>query len=106
MDSHIKNLRKKLKLDCIVTVTGVGYKLRTSDEDIYKKPLLCTLALLTLFALLANGIIYTLMRTVYTKQKQQDLTVLRISWPSGLGREAEDIVSLMGSFRPPLRRPI
>jgi two-component system response regulator VanR len=27
VDSHIKNLRKKLKLDCIVTVTGVGYKL-------------------------------------------------------------------------------
>ena len=27
VDSHIKNLRKKLGLDCIVTVTGVGYKL-------------------------------------------------------------------------------
>jgi len=27
VDSHIKNLRKKLKLECIVTVTGVGYKL-------------------------------------------------------------------------------
>ena len=27
VDSHIKNLRKKLELDCIVTVTGVGYKL-------------------------------------------------------------------------------
>lgn len=27
VDSHIKNLRKKLHLDCIVTVTGVGYKL-------------------------------------------------------------------------------
>lgn len=27
VDSHIKNLRKKLNLDCIVTVTGVGYKL-------------------------------------------------------------------------------
>lgn len=30
VDSHIKNLRKKLNLDCIVTVTGVGCKL----EDI------------------------------------------------------------------------
>ena len=27
VDSHIKNLRKKLGLDCISTVTGVGYKL-------------------------------------------------------------------------------
>lgn len=27
IDSHIKNLRKKLNLNCIVTVTGVGYKL-------------------------------------------------------------------------------
>jgi len=27
VDSHIKNLRKKLNLDCIITVTGVGYKL-------------------------------------------------------------------------------
>ena len=27
VDSHIKNLRKKLNLDCIVTVIGVGYKL-------------------------------------------------------------------------------
>ncbi len=27
VDSHIKNLRKKLGLDCIITVTGVGYKL-------------------------------------------------------------------------------
>lgn len=31
VDSHIKNLRKKLNLDCIVTVTGVGYKLE--DES-------------------------------------------------------------------------
>ncbi len=27
VDSHIKNLRKKLNIDCINTVTGVGYKL-------------------------------------------------------------------------------
>lgn len=27
VDSYIKNLRKKLHLDCIATVTGVGYKL-------------------------------------------------------------------------------
>jgi len=27
VDSHIKNLRRKLGLACIVTVTGVGYKL-------------------------------------------------------------------------------
>ncbi len=27
VDSHIKNLRKKLALDCIATVTGIGYRL-------------------------------------------------------------------------------
>lgn len=27
VDTYIKNLRKKLKLDCIVTVQGIGYKL-------------------------------------------------------------------------------
>ncbi len=27
VDSYIRNLRKKLKLDCIVTVKGIGYKL-------------------------------------------------------------------------------
>ena len=27
VDTYIKNLRKKLKLDCIVTVKGIGYKL-------------------------------------------------------------------------------
>ena len=26
IDTYIKNLRKKLRLDCIVTVKGVGYK--------------------------------------------------------------------------------
>ena len=26
IDTYVKNLRKKLKLDCIVTVKGVGYK--------------------------------------------------------------------------------
>lgn len=27
VDSYIRNLRKKLELDCIVTVKGIGYKL-------------------------------------------------------------------------------
>lgn len=31
VDSYIKNLRKKLNLDCIVTVTGVGYKLEEAQ---------------------------------------------------------------------------
>jgi two-component system response regulator VanR len=26
VDTYIKNLRKKLRLDCIVTVKGIGYK--------------------------------------------------------------------------------
>ena len=27
VDSYIRNLRKKLELDCIVTVKGIGYKI-------------------------------------------------------------------------------
>jgi len=27
VDVYVKNLRKKLQLDCIITVKGVGYKL-------------------------------------------------------------------------------
>ena len=26
IDTYIKNLRKKLRLDCIITVKGIGYK--------------------------------------------------------------------------------
>ena len=32
VDVYIKNLRKKLGIDCIVTVKGVGYKLEESNE--------------------------------------------------------------------------
>ena len=28
VDTYIKNIRKKLQLDCIITVQGIGYKLR------------------------------------------------------------------------------
>jgi len=31
VDSHIKNLRRKLGLNCIITVTGVGYKLEVDQ---------------------------------------------------------------------------
>ena len=30
VDTYIKNLRKKLHLDCIKTVKGIGYKLEVS----------------------------------------------------------------------------
>ena len=30
VDTYIKNLRKKLHLDCIKTVKGIGYKLEAS----------------------------------------------------------------------------
>ena len=32
IDTYIKNLRKKLKLDCIVTVKGIGYKYEAENE--------------------------------------------------------------------------
>ena len=31
VDTYIKNLRKKLHLDCIKTVKGIGYKLEVSQ---------------------------------------------------------------------------
>ena len=31
IDTYIKNLRKKLRLDCIVTVKGIGYKYEVSE---------------------------------------------------------------------------
>ena len=31
VDSHIKNLRKKLGRDCVETVRGVGYKVEKAD---------------------------------------------------------------------------
>ena len=66
---------------------------------IFAKTFLYTLALLVLFALLANGIIYTLMPTVYTKQKQQNLATQADQLAQQLGTaKREDIVGLMGSF--------
>jgi signal transduction histidine kinase len=66
---------------------------------IFPKTFLYTLALLILIALLANGLIYTLLPTVYTKQKQQYLTYQadRLAEQLETGKR-EDIVSLMGSF--------
>lgn len=66
---------------------------------IFTKTFLYTLALLVLIALLANGIIYTLMPTVYTKEKQQNLTAQADQLAQRLGSaKREDIVGLMGSF--------
>lgn len=66
---------------------------------LFPKTFLYTLALLVLIALLANGLIYTLMPTVYTKQKQQDLTSLADQLSLRLETAKRDeIVNLMGSF--------
>lgn len=66
---------------------------------IFPKTFLYTLALLVLIALLANGLIYTLMPTVYTKQKQQSLTSQADQLAQRLETsKREDIVRLMGSF--------
>jgi signal transduction histidine kinase len=66
---------------------------------IFTKTFLYTLALLVLIALLANGIIYTLMPTVYTKQKQQNLTAQADQLAQQLETaKREDVVGLMGSF--------
>ena len=34
IDAHVKNLRKKLPVNCIRTVIGMGYRFRKGDEDI------------------------------------------------------------------------
>ena len=66
---------------------------------IFTKTFLYTLALLVLIALLANGIIYTLMPTVYTKQKQQNLATQADQLAQQLGTaKREDIVGLMGNI--------
>ena len=33
IDAHVKNLRKKLPVNCIRTVIGMGYRFRKGDED-------------------------------------------------------------------------
>ena len=66
---------------------------------LFPKTFLYTLALLVLIAGLANGLIYTMMPSVYTKQKQQELTARADLLAQKLGSaEHGDIVGLMGSF--------
>ena len=65
---------------------------------IFAKTFLYTLSLLALIALLANGLIYTLMPTVYTNEKREGLN----AQADRLARQLEDakradIVWLMGS---------
>ena len=65
---------------------------------IFTKTFLYTLALLVLIALLANGIIYTLMPTVYTQQKQQNLDARADQLTKQLeSSKREDIVGLIGN---------
>lgn len=66
---------------------------------IFPKTFICILTLLMLIALLANGLIYTLMPTVYTKQKQQNLDARAEQFAKQLGdARQDDIVALMGAF--------
>lgn len=65
---------------------------------IFPKTFLYTLALLVLIALLANGLIYTLMPSFYTKQKQQELNALADQLAEELSAsQREDIVNLIAS---------
>ena len=66
---------------------------------IFQKTFLYTLALLVLIAGFANGLIYTLMPGVYTRQKKEDLSVKTEQLAERLGTaKREDITVLMGSF--------
>ena len=66
---------------------------------IFPKTFLYTLALLVLIAVLANGLIYTLMPSVYTKQKQQELSAQADRLAQALETAARgDIIGLMGRF--------
>lgn len=68
---------------------------------IFPKTFLYTLALLVLIAGLANGLIYTLLPPVYTKQKQQDLTAQADQLAKKLdAAKRKDIAGLMGNFSP------
>ena len=63
IDTYIKNLRKKLRLDCIVTVKGIGYKFEVETckkLKLFPKIFIYTLALLLLITMLASGTIYLL----------------------------------------------
>lgn len=66
---------------------------------IFQKTFLYTLTLLVLIALLASGLIYTLMPTYYTKHKQKGLTSLADQLALELSSASrEDIVNLIGGF--------
>ncbi len=66
---------------------------------IFPKTFFYTLALLVFIALLANGLIYTLMPGVYTKQKQSALTLQADQLAQQLeAAKREEISGLMGSF--------
>jgi two-component system sensor kinase Ihk len=65
---------------------------------IFAKTFFYTLSLLVLIALLANGLILSLMPSVYTKQKRQDLNAQadQLAWQLEDAKR-EDIVRLMGN---------
>lgn len=66
---------------------------------ILKKTFLYTLALLVFIALLANGLIYTLMPKIYTDQKQKDLTEQTDQFVEQLeAAKREEITDLMSQF--------
>ncbi|WP_313133315.1 HAMP domain-containing sensor histidine kinase [Anaerocolumna sp.] len=66
---------------------------------IFPKTFLYTLVLLVLIAGVANGLIYTLMPGIYTKQKQDDLSAKTDQLVKQLeAGNREDIVGLMGIF--------
>jgi len=66
---------------------------------IFQKTFLYTLALLVLIALLANWLIYTLMPSFYTKQKQLELYSQAAELVQKLSSaRREDIVDLIGSY--------
>lgn len=66
---------------------------------IFTRTFLYTLTMLVLIAVLANGLIYTLMPIAYTKQKQQDLMEQMDEWIKQLETaNREDIVKLLPKF--------
>lgn len=66
---------------------------------IFQKTFMYTLVLLVLIALLASWLIYTLMPTFYTKQKQRELTFQAEQLVQKLSSaKREDIVSLISDY--------
>ena len=78
IDVYIKELRKKLELDCIVTVRNVGYKLESHDQTEYLcKDLSDHLCPFSGLVILLHASVYFVFPSTYIESQRQ--TILKKS---------------------------